>query len=67
MNKLKGRGGSPMSYEAYLSKNQYSQNTISIHSLRIKRFKNWLKIYGLKETQLDYGSLLQYAKYLQTE
>lgn len=67
MNKLKGRGDSPVSYEAYLSKNQYSQNTISIHSLRIKRFKNWLKIYGLKETQLDYGSLLQYAKYLQTE
>ncbi len=67
MNKLKGRGGSPVSYEAYLSKNQYSLNTISIYSLRIKRFKNWLKIYGLKETQLDYGSLLQYAKYLQTE
>lgn len=56
-----------MSYEIYLIKNQYSQSTITIHTLRIKRFKNWLKIYGLKEAQLDYGSLLQYAKYLQTE
>lgn len=67
MSKLKVRRDSPLSYEAYLSKNQYSQSTITIHSLRIKRFKNWLNIYGLKETQLDYGSLLQYAKYLQTE
>jgi integrase/recombinase XerD len=67
MNKLKDCGDSPLNYEYYLLKNQYSQSTITIHSLRIKRFKSWLKTYGLNETQLDYGSLLQYAKYLQTE
>ncbi|WP_417888147.1 tyrosine-type recombinase/integrase [Zunongwangia sp.] len=67
MNKLKVCGDSPRGYEYYLTKNQYSQSTITVHNLRIKRFKSWLKMYGLTETQLDYGSLLQYAKYLQTE
>jgi integrase/recombinase XerD len=56
-----------MSYEEYLLQNQYSQSTVTVHKLRIKRFKGWLKHYGITEHQLDYGSLLQYAKYLQTE
>lgn len=56
-----------MSYEEYLLQNQYSQSTITVHTLRIKRFKGWLKHYGITEHQLDYSSLLQYAKYLQTE
>jgi len=56
-----------MSYEEYLLQNQYSQSTITVHKLRVKRFKGWLEHYGITEHQLDYGSLLQYAKYLQTE
>ncbi len=54
-------------YETYLSKNQYSQSTITVHKLRIKRFKSWLKYYGITAHQLNYTSLLKYAKYLQTE
>lgn len=56
-----------MSYEEYLSKNQYSQSTIIVHKLRIRRFKSWLKRYGITAQQLNYSSLLKYAKYLQTE
>jgi len=56
-----------MSYEEYLLQNQYSQSTITVHKLRIKRFKAWLKYYGITEHQLSYSSLLKYAKYLQTE
>jgi len=55
------------SYEDYLLQNQYSQSTITVHKLRIKRFKGWLKHYGITEHELNYSSLLQYAKYLQTE
>ncbi|MBL4680347.1 MAG: site-specific integrase [Pseudomonadales bacterium] len=55
------------SYEEYLSKNQYSQSTITVHKLRIKRFKSWLKYYGITAHELNYSSLLKYAKYLQTE
>ena len=54
-------------YEDYLLQNQYSQSTITVHKLRIKRFKSWLKYYGITEYQLSYSSLLKYAKYLQTE
>lgn len=54
-------------YETYLSKNQYSKSTIKVHRLRIRRFKAWLKRYGMKANQLSYGNLLKYAKYLQTE
>ncbi|CAM1340222.1 tyrosine-type recombinase/integrase [Tenacibaculum amylolyticum] len=56
-----------MSYEAYLSKNQYSQSTITVHKLRIRRFKSWLKRHGMTAHQLNYSTLLKYAKYLQTE
>lgn len=56
-----------MNYESYLAENQYSQSTITVCKSRIKRFKYWLKHYGITECQLSYNSLLQYAKYLQTE
>jgi len=56
-----------MSYAEYLSKNQYSQSTITVHKLRIRRFKSWLEKYGITEHELNYSSLLKYAKYLQTE
>ena len=55
------------SYEDYLLQNQYSQSTITVHKRRIERFKEWLKHYGITEQQLNYSSLLKYAKYLQTE
>ncbi len=55
------------SYEDYLLQNQYSQSTITVHKRRIERFKGWLKHYGITEHQLNYSSLLKYAKYLQTE
>tara|TARA_R110002049_G_scaffold18043_7_gene69459 strand:- start:1106 stop:1987 length:882 start_codon:yes stop_codon:yes gene_type:complete len=55
------------SYEDYLLQNQYSQSTITVHERRIKRFKGWLKYYGITEQQLNYSSLLKYTKYLQTE
>ncbi|GAA3553886.1 tyrosine-type recombinase/integrase [Snuella lapsa] len=54
-------------YEAYLLQNQYSQNTVTIHKRRIKRFKGWLKNYGITAQELSYSNLLKYAKYLQTE
>ena len=56
-----------MTYQDYLLKNRYSQSTITIHKLRIRRFKVWLKQYGISRDQLDYSSLLQYAGYLQRE
>lgn len=55
------------SYQEYLLQNQYSQSTITVHKLRIRRFKSWLKSYGITEHELNYSSLLKYAKYLQTE
>lgn len=66
IKKINVRGDSSHNYQDYLSRNNYSQSTIKIHALRIKRFTKWLKIQGIKETELTYGNLLQYAKYLQT-
>lgn len=56
-----------MSYKEYLQKNHFSESTITVHKLRIKRFKSWMKQYGTHEKHIDYKTLLHYVKYLQDE
>lgn len=56
-----------MNYINYLQKNHFSDSTITVHELRIKRFTSWMKQYGANEKYIDYKTLLQYVKYLQDE
>jgi len=56
-----------MNYINYLQKNHFSDSTITVHELRIKRFKTWMKQYGVSEKHIDYKTLLHYVKYLQEE
>ncbi len=56
-----------MDFTTYLITNNYSNSTIKVHILRIKRFKQWIKDYGLQPKQLQYNDLLQYIQYLRKE
>lgn len=56
-----------MDFTTYLITNNYSNSTIKVHTLRIKRFKQWIKNYGLQPKHLQYNDLLQYINYLRKE
>ncbi len=53
-----------MNYRTYLEKNRYSEHTIVINILRVKRYKDWAKSYGIKVEQATYKNLLSYIAYL---
>lgn len=54
-------------FKEYLLKNRYSESTIRVHLLRIRRLEGWLKKEGVGEDGMTYPELLKYTKYLQTE
>lgn len=56
-----------MNFTEYLLQNRYSESTIRVHLLRIKRLKDWLKDQGIGENGMTYPELLRYTKYLQTK
>ncbi len=56
-----------MNFREYLLKNRFSESTIRVHLLRIRRLKDWLKNQGIEEGGMTYPQMLQYTKYLQTE
>lgn len=53
-------------FKAYLLHNRYSQSTIAVHQLRIKRLNQWSTSQGIAQGAMTYPQLLQYIKYLQT-
>lgn len=56
-----------MDFREYLLQNRYSESTIRVHLLRIRRLQSWLKNQGIEESGMAYPQMLQYTKYLQTE
>ncbi|MGB5982085.1 MAG: site-specific integrase [Nonlabens sp.] len=65
MSKLNACGGSPLNYEDYLERNNYSETTISHYEERVKQFTTWLKKYGATARHIDYKTSLKYIKHLQ--
>ncbi|PKV52450.1 integrase/recombinase XerD [Aquimarina sp. MAR_2010_214] len=53
-----------MNYRTYLEKHQYSENTIVINILRVKRYEDWTKSYSIKIERVTYKNLLTYVTYL---
>jgi len=53
-----------MNYRTYLEKHRYSESTIVINQLRVKRYIDWTKSYGIKQDRVTYKNLLTYVQYL---
>ncbi|MEW7279208.1 tyrosine-type recombinase/integrase [Aquimarina sp. 2201CG1-2-11] len=53
-----------MNYRTYLEKHRYSENTIVINILRVKRYEDWTTSYGIKTERATYKNLLTYVAYL---
>ena len=56
-----------MNFTEYLLQNRYSESTIRVHLLRIRRLQSWLKEQGIEEDGMTYPELLKYTKHLQVE
>ena len=54
-------------FKGYQQKQRYSQRSISKHKHHLKHFRDWCMMGNKDYEDIDYGSLLEYVKYLKSK